>query len=72
MLALEQRFRNATMIFFAKTDDHGVRRGDTGWILVRWRHPVASKVAQDLPYWVMRSSPYRLIYMAIGIAREAG
>jgi hypothetical protein len=36
------------------------------------RRPVASRVAQDLPYWVMLSTPYRLIRMAIQMAREAG
>ena len=53
-------------------DDHGVRRGDTGQILARSRRPVASRVALDLPYWVMRSAPYRLIRMAIEMACEAG
>ena len=52
--------------------DHGLRRGDTGWILIRWRHPVASRVALDLPYWAMHSAPYRLIRMTIEMAREAG
>ena len=32
---------------------------------------MSSRVALDLPYWVMRSVPY-LILMAIKIAREAG
>jgi len=59
-------------MFYAKIDDHGVRRGDTGRIIARWRRPVASRVALDLPYWVMRSAPYHLIYMAIEMAREAG
>ena len=56
----------------SKIDDHGVRRGDTERILDRWRHPVASRVALDLPYWTMRSVPYHLIRMAIEMAREAG
>ena len=56
-------------ILYAEIDDHGVRRGNMGRILTRWRHPVASMVAQ---YVVMRSSPYRLSRMAIGMAREAG
>ena len=34
--------------------------------------PVVSRVALDLPYWVMRSAPYCLIRMAIEMAREAG
>ena len=31
----------------------------------------ASRVALDLPYWAMRSAPYRLIRMAIEMASEA-
>ena len=40
----------------------------------RWptRHPVASRVALDLPFWAMRSASYRLIRMAIEIASEVG
>jgi hypothetical protein len=56
----------------AKIDDHGVRRGDTGRILDQWRHMVASRVALDLPYWVMRSASYRLIRMAIEMTSEGG
>jgi hypothetical protein len=47
------------LIFWAKIDDHGVRRGDTGRILNQWRHMVASRVALDLPYWAMRLASYR-------------
>jgi hypothetical protein len=36
------------------------------------RGPVASRVALDLLYWVMRSAPKNLIRMAIKMAREAG
>jgi len=36
------------------------------------RRPVASRVALDLLYWAMRLAPYRLIRMAIEMAREAG
>ena len=53
-------------------DYHGVRWGDMGQILARWWCPVAPRVALDLPYWVMRSALYRLICMAIEMAREAG
>jgi len=35
------------------------------------RCPVASRVALDLPHWVMRSAPYRLIRMAIEMAPKA-
>ena len=57
---------------YAKIDDHGIRQGNTGPILAQWQHPVASRVALDLPYWVMRSALYRLIRMAIETARDAG
>ncbi len=59
------------MIFYAEIDDHGVRWGDTGQIIAQWQRPVASRVALDLPYWVMRSAPYRLIRMAIEMASES-
>jgi hypothetical protein len=59
-------------IFYAKIDDHGVRRGDTEQILAQWWHMVASRVALDLPYWAMRSASYRLIRMAIEMTSEGG
>jgi hypothetical protein len=58
-------------IFYAKIDDYGVRWGDTGQILARWRRPVASRVSIDLQYWAMRSAPYRLIRMAIKMASKS-
>ena len=45
--AISQRHNSA---FCSKMDVHGVPRGDTGRILAKWRHPVASKVALDLPF----------------------
>ena len=60
------------LIFYAKIDDHGIRRGDTGQILSQLRRPVASRVALDLPYLEMRSALYRLICMAFKMASEAG
>ena len=57
--------------FYTEIDDHGIRRDDTGQIIARWWHPVASRVALDLPYWVIRLAPYRLIRMAIEMARKA-
>ena len=62
MLASKQRFHNAT--------DGGVCRGDTGQILTQWRCPVASRVALDLPYWVMCSALYPLICMAVEMTSE--
>ena len=67
--AISQRHNS---IFYAKIDDHGVSRGDTGQILARWQRPVASKVALDLAYWAMRLTPYHLICMAIEMASEVG
>jgi hypothetical protein len=70
---LKKRFsQRHNSIFYAKIDDNGVRRGNTGRILARWRRLVASRVALDLPYWAMRSAPYHLICMAIEMAREVG
>jgi len=63
--AISQRHNS---IFYAKINDHGIHRGNTGRILARWRLPVASWVALDLQYWVMRSAPYHLIHMAIEMA----
>jgi hypothetical protein len=59
-------------IVYTEIDDHGVRRGDTGQILVQWRYMVASRVALDLPYWTMGSALYRLIHMAIEMTSEGG
>jgi len=61
-------------MFYTKINDHGIRWGDMGQILARSRRPVAvvSRVTQDLPYWAMRSAPYRLICMAIEMASEVG
>jgi hypothetical protein len=67
--AVSQRHNS---IFWAKIDDHGVRRGNTGQILDQWRNMVASRVALDLPYWAMRSALYRLIRMAIEMTSKGG
>ena len=68
-----KQFHNTTTWFcYAKIDDHGVRRGDTGQVLAQWWCPVASRVALDLPYWVLHLALYRLIHMAIKMAHEAG
>ena len=72
-LASGSDFHNATTRFFTPTiDDHGICRGNTWWMLARWWRPVAYRVALDLPYWAMRSAPYRLIRMATKMARVAG
>ena len=59
-------------IFYGKIDDHGIGRGDTRQIITRLRHPVASRVVLDLPYWAIRSAPYHLIRTAIKTACKAG
>jgi hypothetical protein len=68
--AISQRHNSTTQFFYAKIDDHGIRWGNKGQILARWRRPVASRVALDLPYWEMRTASYHLIHMAIEMARE--
>ncbi len=55
-----------------QNDDHGILRGNAGHIIAQWRHPVASKIVLDLPYWAMRLAPYHLIRMPIKMARKAG
>jgi hypothetical protein len=70
--SFEKRFpQRHNSIFYAEIDDHGIRRGDTGRIIARWRHPVASRVAIDLPFWAMRLAPYCLIRMVIEMASES-
>ena len=71
--SFEKRFpQRHNSIFHAEIDDHGDRRGNTGQILAQWRHPVASRVALDLPYWAMRLALYRLTRMTFEMARETG
>jgi hypothetical protein len=48
--AVSQRHNS---IFYAKIDDHDIRSGDTGQILAKWQRMMASRVALDLPSWVM-------------------
>jgi hypothetical protein len=72
--SFEKRFHSQchNSIFYSIIDDHGIRWGNMGQILAQWRRPVASRVALDLPYWALRSAPYRLIRMAIKMASEVG
>jgi len=60
------------LIFYAKIDDHSIRRGNMGWILTQSRHSVASLVSLDLSYWAMCSALYRLTRMAFQMASKAG
>ena len=69
--AISQRHNS---IFYAKIYDRGIRRGNTGQILTRWRRPVASRsrVALDLPYLAMCLTLYHLIRMAIEMTSKVG
>ena len=58
-------------IFYAKIDDHDIRRGNTGLTLAQWQRLMASRVALDLTYWVMCLALYCLIRMAIEMASKA-
>ena len=62
MLASESDFATPQLELYAKNDDV---------LIARWHRPVASRVALDLPYWMMRSAPYRLIRMAIEMVHKA-
>ncbi len=71
--SFKKQFHNATTGFvYTEIDDHGIRWGDMVRILARSRRSVASRVALDLPYWVMRSALYCLTRMAFKMARKAG
>jgi len=47
------------------------KRNENRNVPPRWWSPVACRVALDLPYWAMLSAPYRLIRMAIEMARDS-
>ncbi len=59
-------------IIYSKIDDHGVRRGDTGWILAGWRRPVAHKVALNMLHQAMCLATHRRILMTINMAHNGG
>ena len=68
--SFEKQLHNATTRCFApKLMTMASARAIRGKYLpdARWWHPVASRVALDLPYRAMRSAPYRLIGMAIKV-----
>jgi hypothetical protein len=60
------------LMFYAKINDHGVRRGNTGQILTLWQRPVTSRVALDLPCWAMHTVSHRHIAMTIKMTSEGG
>ncbi len=71
--SFEKRYpQRHNSIFYVEIDDHGIRWGNTGQILARSQHSVASRVALVLPYWAMCSASYRLTRMAFKMARKAG
>jgi hypothetical protein len=60
--AISQRHNS---IFYSKINDHGIRRGNTGQILARWRHSVASKEALYMLHWEKCLATHRRIVMTI-------
>ena len=50
----------------------GGRRGDTEWLVARWRCPVASGVALDILHWAMLHVALQRLTMAIKMARNGG
>jgi hypothetical protein len=71
-LASKSDFTMPQIVFYTEIDDHGVRQGDMGWIITRWWHPVAYKVALDMLCRAMRSSPHRRIVMDAKMAHDGG
>ena len=65
-------FTATTLVVCAKTDDPGGRQGNTVRIVARWRHPMASNVAQDVLHWAMCLLLQRWITKAIKTASEGG
>ena len=65
-------FTATTLFVCAKTDDPGSCRVDTVQIVDRWRHPVASNVAQDVLHWAMGSVLRQRIVKAIKMASKGG
>jgi hypothetical protein len=50
----------------------GGRWGNTQQVVAQWRHPVASRVALDMPHWAMPSVLLRRIAVAIKMAGRCG
>ncbi len=48
----------------------GGRWGDTEQVVTRWRRPVASEVALDMPHWAMPSVSLRRIRKAFKTGRD--
>ena len=65
-------FTATTLVVCDETNDPGSRRGNTVWIVGRWRRPVASYVAQDVLHQARCSVLQRWIAKAIKMASEGG
>ncbi len=50
----------------------GSRWGNTKWAVTRWLHPVASRVALDMPHWAMPSVLLQRTAVAIETAGGQG
>jgi hypothetical protein len=50
----------------------GRRWVNTERVVAQWRHPVASKVALDMPHWAMPSVLLRRIRKAFKTGRDRG
>jgi hypothetical protein len=50
----------------------GGHRGNTEQVVAQWRRPVVSKVALDMPHWVMPSVLPRSTAVAIEMANNGG
>ncbi len=48
----------------------GGRWGNTGWVVARWWHPVASRVALDMLHWAMPSVLLRRTAVATKMAND--
>ena len=65
-------FTATTLVVCDETDDLGSRRVDTVQKVARWRHPVASHVAQDILHRAMCLVLQRWIDKAIKTASKGG
>jgi hypothetical protein len=59
-------------VFSTKIVNHGSLRGKTAQGLAQWRHPVASREAQDVLHWAMHPALYCLNHMVIKVDFKVG
>ena len=76
VLRTDSKVLRPRKVLFKKTrfstpeiDYHGIRWYITGQIVAQWRHPMAYRVALDLPYWMVCSASHRRIIMTIDMTR---